>query len=825
MAVITEKLRMTWAIPRGVLGWLSVVNHRSVGLKYIITATVFLVLAGIQALAMRLQLAQPALGLMSPELYNQVFTMHGTTMMFLFAVPMMEGLGIYLVPLMIGARDMAFPRLNAFGYFVYLIAGVTLYWSFFTGAAPDSGWFAYVPLTGPGFSPGIGMDYWATMITFLEIAALVAAVELIVTILKLRAPGMAIHRMPLFVWGVLVMAFMIVFAMPPLMVSSVFLALDRTVGMNFFNIAAGGQPLLWQHLFWFFGHPDVYIILLPALGIVSSVITVFVRRRIIGYSLIVLAIVAIGFLSFGLWVHHMFTTGVPLLGTSFFAAASMAIAIPSGVQIFAWIATIWSGRAIEWTSPMLFVMGFIFIFVLGGITGVMVAAVPFDAQVHDSYFVVAHFHYVLVGGVVFPLFAGFHFWAPKVLGRMLSERLGYWSFWLMFAGFNVAFFPMHISGFLGMPRRVYTYLPGLGWDLLNLISSVGAFVFAAGVLAFLLNVWWSRSHGVPAGDNPWNADTLEWATSSPPPPYNFRIPPIVRSRHPLWDEPDSTPLPAEVALKDEPRETLVTGTRDAEPQHRLVVPGPSIWPFFLAVSVAVVFIGAMIDLMIVPIGALFVFIALVGWNWPGAQEFRRPVPDQSDSHPLPNEVTGPTAPLWWGMVLLIVIELTVFASLIVSYFYLRAFAPAWPLGEIERPELLLPTLATGLLLASSLPIYWADRGMRKGRRLRLLIGFGAGFLLGVAFLVIKYIEYSEVGYSWSTNAYGSIVWTIIGFHSAHMVALLLKTLVVGAMAIAGYFSATRRIGVQVNGLYWHFVVLIWLPLYATLYLAPYLIGF
>ncbi|HEV2124950.1 MAG TPA: cbb3-type cytochrome c oxidase subunit I, partial [Chloroflexota bacterium] len=397
-----ERLNRAWAVPSGLISFFTAVNHRTVGLRYITTAFLFFLLAGIQALVMRLQLAQPGLDVLSPEAYNQFMTMHGSTMMFLFAIPVMEGLGIYLVPLMIGTRDMAFPRLNAFGYWVYLISGLTLYASFFAGNAPDGGWFNYVPLTGKGFSPGVGIDFWVTTITFVEVAALVAAVELIVTILKLRAPGMSANRMPIFVWSVLVMAFMIVFAMPPLMVASVLLGLDRLVGTHFFNAAAGGQPILWQHLFWVFGHPDVYIIALPGFGIISMVIPTFVRRPIAGYTLVVMATVAIGFLSFGLWVHHMFASGLPLMGLSFFAAASMMIAIPSGIQVFSWIATIWRGRAMLDTA-FLFALGFLVIFVAGGLTGVMVASVPFDWQVHDTYFIVAHFHYVLIGAAVLPV--------------------------------------------------------------------------------------------------------------------------------------------------------------------------------------------------------------------------------------------------------------------------------------------------------------------------------------------------------------------------------------------------------------------------------------
>ena len=616
-------LERVWGRRQDLVGWLSPVNHRVVGKRYMITATAFFVLAGIQALVIRTQLALPGLEVLTPEQYNQFFTMHGTTMMFLFAVPMMEGIGIYFIPLLIGARDMVFPRLNAFGYWVYLIAGVTLYAGFLAGSGPDSGWFNYTPLSGPSFSPGKGVDFWVTTITFLEVAALVAAVEIIVTILKLRAPGMSMGRVPLFVWSQLVMAFMIVFAMPPLILASFMLGLDRLIGTHFFHAAAGGDPVLWQHLFWVFGHPEVYIILIPALGIVSSVVTVFSRRPIIGYTAIVMSLIAIGFLSFGLWIHHMFTVGLPTMGLGFFAAASMTIAIPSGIQLFCWMATLWKGRPVL-SSPMLYVLGFVFIFTLGGLTGVMVAAVPFDWQVHDTHFVVAHFHYVLIGGAVFPLMAGVHYWYPKLSGYMPSEALAKAAFWLVFVGFNVTFFPLHELGFRGMPRRVYTYLPGLGWDLLNLVATLGSYVLALGFILFLANIAWSGFRGRRAGPDPWGADSLEWATSSPPPLYNFERIPVVRGRHPLW-HPDGIGsgdiLGLEMYDPEFPRrETLATTIMDARPAFRRTLPGPSIWPVLLAAALAVAAIGSMVDLWLVPIGALLAWGAMTGWLRPPKPE-------------------------------------------------------------------------------------------------------------------------------------------------------------------------------------------------------------
>jgi cytochrome c oxidase subunit I+III len=615
----TRLLTEVWRSPPGFFGWFTHVNQTSIGKRFIITGFTFFILGGVLALLMRIQLSSPENDFLSPGLYNQLFTMHGITMMFLFAVPIMEGFAIYIVPLMLGTRDMSFPRLNAFGYYVYLIAGVTMYLALFLGMAPAAGWFAYPPLAEAEHSPGMGMDFYATVITFMDISALVAAVELIATIFKQRAPGMSLNRMPLFVWAILVMSFMIVFAIPPLMVATVMLALDRIVGTHFF-ISGAGDPLLWQHLFWFFGHPEVYIILIPALGMISSIITTFTQRPLFGYTALVLSLVAIGFVGFGLWVHHMYTTGLPHLGSNFFTAASSMVAIPSGVQIFCWLATLWGTRP-RLATPLLYVLGFFFIFVIGGLSGVMVASVPFDTQVHDTYFLVAHFHYVLIGGGIFPLFGGLYYWYPKLTGRLMSETLGKVSFWLTFFGFNLAFFPMHYLGLQGMPRRVYTYLEPLGWGDINLFVSLSAGLLVMGFLASFINIFWSLRRGVPAGDNPWHADSLEWGTASPPPPYNFRHIPVVTERHPLWERQESGEITVVTGIRSDRRELLVTSLLDAHPQSRLVMPGPSVWPLLLAVAVGIGFGGFMFHTIFPVVGFILSFLALVGWFWP--RELRR----------------------------------------------------------------------------------------------------------------------------------------------------------------------------------------------------------
>jgi cytochrome c oxidase subunit 1 len=617
-----RELEQTWRDDPGLWGWLRSVDHKSIGRRYLVTAFVFFVLGGLLAVLMRLQLSRPENTLLGPDAYNQIFTMHGTTMMFLFAIPVMEAMGLYLIPLMLGTRNIAFPRLAAFSYWIYLFGGITLYVFFLLNIGPDTGWFSYVPLAGPEFSPGKRVDIWSQLINFTEIAALAASVEIIVTVFKMRAPGLSLNRLPVFVWAMLVMSFMVIFAMPAVMTSSLFLTLDRLVGTHFYNPAEGGDPLLWQHLFWFFGHPEVYIIFIPALGFVSTIVQTFSRRPVFGYTALVLSMIATGFIGFGLWVHHMFATGLPLLGESFFTAATMMIAIPSGIQIFCWIATLWSGRP-RFPVPMLFVLGFFLIFILGGLSGVMQASVPVNLQVHDTFFVVAHFHYVLIGGAVFPLFGAFYYWFPKFAGRMLGERLGRWNFALMFVGFNLTFFPMHQLGLQGMPRRVYTYLPGTGWGKLNLLATIGGAVMTVGVALFVANVWWTRRRrlGHAASDNPWDADTLEWSTSSPPPSHNFYQLPIVQGREPLWVRGVGSGAAGEDApfvtgVRTNCREVLLTQVLDAEPDNLMVLPGPSIWPLCVALAATATFITSCFTPWALVWGSALALVAFVGWAWP-----------------------------------------------------------------------------------------------------------------------------------------------------------------------------------------------------------------
>jgi len=624
-----ERLEHRWLDSPGIPGFLTTVDHKRIGLRYIYTSFVFFFIAGLAALLMRDQLASSNNNILAPETYNQLFTMHGTTMIFLFNTPVLAGFGNYLIPLQIGSRDMAFPRLNAFSYWVFLFAGLLLYASVVVGHPPDGGWFAYVPLTGKAYSPGINIDFWGLAIVFVGISTTAGAINFIVTIFKFRAPGMTFNRMPLFVWSMLVFSFMVIFAVPAITLATALLELDRLFGTAFYTPTAGGSALLYQHLFWFWGHPEVYILFVPAMGMVSMMVSVFSRRSLAGYVWIVTSLVAIGFISFGVWVHHMFATGLPPLALAFFSAVSLLITVPSGVQFFAWIITMWKGT-VELTVPMLFTLGFFFIFLLGGITGVMVSILPFDWAVTDSYFIVAHLHYVLNGAVVFPIFGAIYYWMPKMTGRMLSERLGKLSFWVMFIGFNLTFFPMHILGILGMPRRVWTYPSGLGWDSLNLIVSLGSVVFGLGTGITLLNWALSMRRGRRAPADPWAADSLEWSVSSPPPEYNFARIPVVDGRHPLWEGGAPSAVPSLAAVDGEAemsvqslaiegafaKTSTVTSGRDTRPEDVLDIPEPTVVPLVLALGLAVFFAGLLIDAAVVGVAGVVLAVgALLRWVW------------------------------------------------------------------------------------------------------------------------------------------------------------------------------------------------------------------
>lgn len=618
-----DELLELWEDAPGLPGFFSSVDHKRIGIRYIVTSFVFFFIAGLTALVMRAQLAQPNNGVLSPAVYNEMFTMHGTTMIFLFNTPVLAGFGNYLIPLQIGTRDMAFPRLNAFSYWVFVLGGIFMYSGFFIGKMPNGGWFGELPLISKSYLPGVNIDFWGLGIVFTGISTTVGSVNFIVTIFKLRAPGMTINRMPIFVWSMLVFSFMAIFSVPAVTLAAGLNELDRLFATSFFIPALGGSVLLYQHLFWFWGHPEVYILFVPATGMISQIIPTFSRRPIAGYIWVAGSLVTVGFISFGVWVHHMFATGMPPLAMAFFSGVSLIITVPSGIQFFAWIATMWKGK-VRLDTPMLFAIGFLLIFLLGGITGVMVAILPFDWQVTDSYFVVAHLHYVLNGAVVFPIFGAIYFWFSKMTGRELNERIGKLSFWVMFVGFNITFFPMHILGFLGMPRRVYTYNDGLGWGGLNMMISIGSAIFGLGTGISLWNWFWSWRRGPAARPDPWEGDSLEWSTTSPPPHYNFAAIPLVASRHPLWDQ---HPLPYAVSGPEEEtralgregaidRATPITSGIDTRPEGNLEIPRETYLPLVIAIGLGVFFSGLLINASVVGVaGIVLVILGTLWWTW------------------------------------------------------------------------------------------------------------------------------------------------------------------------------------------------------------------
>ncbi|MGH7277349.1 MAG: cbb3-type cytochrome c oxidase subunit I [Candidatus Rokuibacteriota bacterium] len=814
-----------WTDPGGFLGQLRTVQNTPLATRYLVAAFVFFLAGGVQALVMRLHLARPEAGLLDEATYNALFTMHGTTMMFLFVIPFLEALAVYLLPLMLGARELPFPRMTALSFWTYVFGGLFLYTSFVVGTVPDAGWFAYLPLAGPEYSPGLGLDFWDIGLSVAEIAAMGAAAELIVGILRMRAPGMSLARLPLYAWAMLVTGVMIIFAFTPLIVGTAMLELDRKGLTRFFDPDAGGKPLLWQHIFWVFGHPEVYIMFVPAVGIVSQVVQAFTGRPVVGYILMVMALVATGFISFGLWVHHMFATGLAPLALAFFTAATMMIAIPNGVQIFAWIITMGSGRP-RWHPALLFVVGFLAIFVLGGLTGVMLAAVPFNWQVHDTYFVVAHFHYVLIGGVLFPVFAGLYYWLPKITGRLLSERLGRWNFWLMFVFFNLTFFPMHIVGLLGMPRRVAVYPDGLGWTGYNVLTTVGALGFGVAVLLFVVNVAWSLRAGCPAGADPWRADTLEWAESSPPPTAQFAEIPVVMSRHPLWAPPAAPPDPALArvtsALDHAPtrwRGALAVSALDGRPVAIVHVPGPTIFPFVVAVGFVALLVAALRDSFgLAIVGMLVTLVGITGWFWPRRSE-RLAMEEMAGAEDggLPLGIAGPLSNGWWATVVLILILTTALGTFVASYFYLGDGTLAW---APVQPQATLPGIATLVLLAGGGAMLAAVATLRRAKHAQRRLWLVLATLTGVGFIALTAWAYRASGLVAADTAYGSIVFGLLGFQWIVTVLALAMLTIAQLWAWLAPPDARGHAVLLNAALVQAFAVASWMVVALTVYVTP-----
>ena len=803
-----RRLEAVWESPQG---WRAItdVNNTRIGLLYLGTALVFLVLGGLLGLVMRAQLAVPGNTVVGPDTYNQVFTMHGSVMMFLFAVPVVEAMGVYLLPGMLGARDLPFPRLNAYAFWAYAIGGLAFFASLFAGRAPDGGWFMYPPLTSGRFSPGVGADFWLLGIGFIEISAIAGAIELIVGILRTRAPGMSLGRMPVFAWAMLAMGGMVIFAFPPLILGTLLLELERAFAWPFFIAQHGGDPLLWQHLFWFFGHPDVYIIFLPAAGMVSMIVATMAQTPLVGYRWVVGGILGMAGLSFALWVHHMFAAGLSVHAMHFFSAASMLIVIPSGIQVFAWLATLRRGR-VRLATPMLFLLGFFVIFTIGGLTGVMLAVLPFDWQAHDTHFVVAHLHYVLIGGMLFPLFAGFYYWAPTASGRTLSDRLGRWVFGLMFTGVHITFLPMHLTGLLGMPRRAYTYPAGLGLEWPNLVSSVGSVLIAAGVALFLVDVCRHLRVAGKVDVNPWNATTLEWL---PLGNYGTRSIPLVESREPLWDRPS---LRVEVDRGEHylpgtatgRRETLVTSWATARPEYVAILPGPGWSPLLAAIGTAAFFLLLTVQLTAAAlVGGLLALTCLLVWAWgsdPGPGE--GPV-EVARGVWLPTYMTGHRAHSWWAMLVVIAVLSTTFVSLVFSYAYLWLVGPEdWPPATSERPSGHWPVMAAVAWLGSSGLARKASGALAAGRTGRFQVWLVLGMMLMVLAVALDGASQWRAGLTPDRHAYDATVTTFIGVQAVTAATVLIMAMYALARSWRGRLDGTRRVTLDNTILLWHYTV-------------------
>jgi len=785
-------------------GWrfLSSVNNTNIGLLYIATALLFFVLAGVLGLLMRVQLAVPDNGFLGPETYNQVFTMHGSVMMFLFAIPIVEAIAVFLLPNMLGARDLPFPRLSAYAYWAYALGGLAFFCTLFVGLAPDGGWFMYPPLTGLRYSPGLNADFWLLGIGFIEISAIAGAIELIVGILFTRAPGMSLGRMPVYAWAMLVVGVMIVFAFPAVIAGTALLELERAFDWPFFSADRGGDPLLWQHLFWFFGHPEVYIIFLPAAGMVSTMIPTLAGTPLVARRAIIAALVGVGVFSFGLWAHHMFTAGLGTLEMGFVSAASMAVAVPTAIQVFAWIATLWKGRVTA-NAPTLFLLGFLFIFVLGGLTGVMVAAIPFDWQVHDTYFVVAHFHYVLIGGMVFPVFAALYYWLPLANGHRLSEPLGRWVFGLMFAGFNLAFFPMHVTGLLGMPRRVYTYAPDLGWNGLNLLSTVGAFVFALGVLVAAMDVWRVlRRPDQPVG-NPWNAPTLEWLPSED---HGNRSIPRIDGIDPLWDRPA---LVREVEegrhylprTATGARETIATSPVAARPCYILVLPGDSWLPLIAAAGTAAFFLLLTVKLTVLAwLCGVAAVAAVLGWTWQSDRAAAHTEVDIGTDERVPVGATGRASHAWWATVVMLVVDFSIFACFVFAYVHVTMRLTVCPPPGAALPAPRQVLMSGALLALGSLLVWLATRAV-GARRLPWLVLAALGCVLASCALDVWGLR--AAGLDATASAWGAAVAALAAYQGLHVAILLVLAPYLALRAWRGLLGTRSRATLDAIALVWH----------------------
>ncbi|WOI57602.1 cbb3-type cytochrome c oxidase subunit I [Palleronia sp. LCG004] len=821
------RLREVWADPKGFRYW-SAVNNSEVGKWYCMMAFGFMLAAGLLALLMRVQLAVPDNDFISADRFNQFFTMHGSAMMFLFAVPMFEAISILILPAFLGARDMPFPRLSAYGFWCFVIGGFFVFGSVLFDSAPKSGWFMYPPLSM--LDGGIGADIWLLGLSFIEVASIAAAVELIVGVIKCRPPGMRINLMPLYAWYVLVVGGMILFAFPPLIAGDLLFEMQRSFDWPFFDPDRGGDPMLWQHLFWIFGHPEVYIIFLPSIAIAAMVVPTAAQIPIWGYSWIVLSAIGTGFLSFGLWVHHMFTTGLPAMSLGFFSAASEAVVIPTGVQFFAFMATLMVGR-VKMILPMLWIAGGVAIFTMGGLTGVMVALAPFDWQVHDSYFIVAHLHYTLFGGMIFPVIAGVYYFYPFFTKKKMSPKLGRISFWLTFVGFNICFFPMHLTGLKGMPRRVFTYPGDIGWDWLNAISTAGAFVTAAGILVFAWDLLRPKGHQPLTERNPWNAGTLEWSHDVPEEFWGVRSVPYITSRYPLWQQERILERmdAGRYYLPDSQfghRETLITSAIDARPQHIARVTGPAWCTIWAAAFTGGAFIFPTFHIYTPAIvcGA-FAVVCILYWLWTSTA--LHPEVEKQDvglGLKLPIYVSGSAAPGWWGVFITMLGDMTAFASLLFGVFFYWTARPDFPPEGSEHATLSW-VYAAVICYTLAWAATWGARNVNRAgssrRALFLLIGgvvltlIGAGALFqslwGAAMNPVEHV-------------YPAIMWVLVVWVLAHTLAGLVMLGFCIAGIVFGRLTPRYDADLWNVTLFWHFLALTAFATCAMIGAVPRLMG-
>lgn len=798
-----RQLAAIWATGPG-LQRLAAVNHSILGVRFMATAFVFLVIGGGLGMLTRVQLATPRSAFMDAETYNQVFTMHGSILLFLFAIPMVEGIALYLTPKILGTREFAFPRLSAYGYWCYLFGGIILTGAFVVGVAPNGGWFMYTPLSSNVYSPGINADVWLVGVTLVEISALSMAVQLVVSILKIRAPGMSLDRMPILGWYILVTASMMVMAFPPLILAAILLRIERAFGLPFFDPTRGGDPLLWQHLFWLFGHPDVYIIFLPMAGLLSTMIPVLANRPLIGYRAIVVAIIALAFVSFGIWVHHMFTVGIPHFALAFFSAGSVIVAVPTAVQIFAWIATLTYGNP-RWNVPMLYIFGFFCTFVLGGLTGVMLAIVPFDWQAHDTYFVVAHFHYVVGGSIVFTMLAALYYWLPLLSGRTAVHRLSVPAFWLIFIGFNLTFLLMHLTGLLGMPRRIFTYTGDEGWTWLNLLSSVGAFIMTIGFGVVVIDLLAQLRYGRRVRRDPWGAATLEWAMPIPSAPYVFASIPHVDKRADRIAPADLAPSLARGEgylgfARNGWKETLGVHMTSGTPEQLIVLSRPSYLPLCTALATAAAALAMLFDFYLLAIVAALItagLFVLAGQSAGLAHDYGPMPVGHGVNVPPHTEVAEP--PPWLALIFALVANGALFTSLVFGVLYLWISAPNWPPQVAPEPSIPLVVAAVAALAVAAVATRGSLRAARLGGVPQGWIALAMLALLAVIAVVVVLI--GGVVPHPREHALGATAAALLGYVALHAGIGLLFLLSNLLRLAAGSISPRRTLDLRLTRLW------------------------